>query len=1241
MRAILTPLLTALVTALPAVVSGQTSLYATMSLTGDFVGWNPTVNNMTLVSNNTWRIDVFRRGESSDQAKFAANGSYDVNWGTGTPVTAPTTNTISTTGNGPDINITYPYDGFYRFTFNDSSGQFTIDLLGHNQTPINLLRNGSFEVPGSDDTHPAHWQFGFPDVYGDHWGNSGRADWRSVQGDHLAYIGSGSFGGFWQEAPAARGLEYEFSIQTWADVDPPYGPWTATVAGVKLEFFDEDRQILLEDTFAPFNELGQSWTTNRVRATAPADAAYVRAVVFADGVGPLGSLQLDVASLKETAPARQTFDVWPEAETFSDSAYAGWAVYNGRVTLANAFSGRAAQLSHTSTVSAIISPYLPNGLQRLTFRYRNASNTQPEENLPPAGFTIETSSGSLNNWSDPVSVGNIRALAYETYGIDFDDPSIRYVRIRISSLKNGDDLMIDEVELIGSDGASSRFQDFEAWTTPGDGCHETNQWLLCTGRVDNDRAILAASETATNGLRSPLYQAGFGRVSFRYAQGTNGGGAAVMALQSSPDGVDWSTFHYVSNIVGTALRTFDQTFYQPDPAYLRIVNVPGVYASSATLLIDEPFDEGKDNLPSGWTANGVGEYTSEYSSGDTPESILFGETGDWLQISGLSNPTGLQFWARGNSAAGSTLIIEADYGGSTSVVRTLGSSGSEQTYTIGLTGSVEAIRFTFNEDSGNVAFDDVKIWGGGGSASDPQQLVLDDISIGSPQPTYLQTFNDWPEKTSFTEGTDSFQGWSVRNATVTDNNAYDGQSARLGTGGWVDTHYLPDGLGSLSFRHRLAAGGVANLQVAISTNGISYSILISNLTVNTTTWQESLTFHGIEAGCWIRLLNASPNEVIVDNIDIRRAADPASVILTSETIPPAPTSNDTVQILVNVRPRYGAVITSVTGEYRIGTNGAFTTLSLTNSGFNEYLSQTFPAYPAGTRVEYRITAAYTGPGASSPEVYESFYGIPRATPGQVWINEMKYYGPAGNGSDEFIELVGPAGFDLGGWTIQILGTYGLSLNSPPNVREVHNIPNPTLIPDDTSGLGFYVLGGANVLNRDANLQTTNTMSQSLPLGIRLLNEAGGIEQALAFDGTILEFENTQTADNPFEQDSVHLEGTGTTYAAFTWVDPEFIDEDSPTPGAPNTNQSFPGGTDPVPEAWVMELGMGANVTLRVTGNVDAWDVQPKVTESLMGSGGWTDVVGFGNTFDQGTNTITFGFPAGYTSPVFAVEFVRP
>lgn len=97
---------------------GNTAQYDAINMPGEYNGWDPTANPMTAMGkrDNTqthdWYIDATY--DTDTPLKFAANGSWDVNWGGAFPLDRGTQG-------GPDIPVKA---GSYRIYFNDCLGLY-------------------------------------------------------------------------------------------------------------------------------------------------------------------------------------------------------------------------------------------------------------------------------------------------------------------------------------------------------------------------------------------------------------------------------------------------------------------------------------------------------------------------------------------------------------------------------------------------------------------------------------------------------------------------------------------------------------------------------------------------------------------------------------------------------------------------------------------------------------------------------------------------------------------------------------------------------------------------------------------------------------------------------------------------------------------------------------------------------------------------------------------------------------
>jgi predicted extracellular nuclease len=165
----------------------------------------------------------------------------------------------------------------------------------------------------------------------------------------------------------------------------------------------------------------------------------------------------------------------------------------------------------------------------------------------------------------------------------------------------------------------------------------------------------------------------------------------------------------------------------------------------------------------------------------------------------------------------------------------------------------------------------------------------------------------------------------------------------------------------------------------------------------------------------------------------------------------------------------------------------------------------------------------------------------------VFVNEI-HYDNSGGDIGEAVEVAGPAGTDLAGWSIALYNGSSSQLNV------YDTIPLSGVIPDQDNGYGTLAFPRAGIQNGS-------------PDGLALVDGSSAVVQFLCYEGTFTAASGPaagMTCDDigvsePSTStvgDSLQLTGTGTAYADFTWTGPI-----PNTFGAVNTGQHF--GTGPV------------------------------------------------------------------------------
>ncbi|MBA2606942.1 MAG: nuclease [Acidobacteria bacterium] len=160
----------------------------------------------------------------------------------------------------------------------------------------------------------------------------------------------------------------------------------------------------------------------------------------------------------------------------------------------------------------------------------------------------------------------------------------------------------------------------------------------------------------------------------------------------------------------------------------------------------------------------------------------------------------------------------------------------------------------------------------------------------------------------------------------------------------------------------------------------------------------------------------------------------------------------------------------------------------------------------------------------------------------IFINEI-HYDNAGTDTDEGVEIAGPAGTDLTGWSVVLYNGSGGAVYD--------TISLSGIIPAQQGGYGTLNFLRAGIQNGS-------------PDGLALVNSSNTLVQFLCYEGTFTAVggaANGQTCtDIGVSEDgtnavntSLQLQGSGTTYGNFTWSAPI-----TQTRGSVNTGQTFTG-----------------------------------------------------------------------------------
>jgi len=99
--------------------------YTSVSLAGSFNNWSTTQSPMTLVGDHVWQYTLWRSARTTT-LKFAANGTWDVNWGDNQQATNVVSFRDMADVDGANIEMVTTNSGYVTLTFNDWTRKYAI-----------------------------------------------------------------------------------------------------------------------------------------------------------------------------------------------------------------------------------------------------------------------------------------------------------------------------------------------------------------------------------------------------------------------------------------------------------------------------------------------------------------------------------------------------------------------------------------------------------------------------------------------------------------------------------------------------------------------------------------------------------------------------------------------------------------------------------------------------------------------------------------------------------------------------------------------------------------------------------------------------------------------------------------------------------------------------------------------------------------------------------------------------------
>ena len=233
-------------------------------------------------------------------------------------------------------------------------------------------------------------------------------------------------------------------------------------------------------------------------------------------------------------------------------------------------------------------------------------------------------------------------------------------------------------------------------------------------------------------------------------------------------------------------------------------------------------------LPVGWTESGTAFYTG---SGNTPPTMKFDNTGDFLVINFASNPGNLTYFLAGNSFSGGTFTVEeSEFGTAWTTLRTHTAppAGTYTLFTDVPQSATRFIRFIYtNKSAGNIGLDDVTI--AVGAATPAQEINVKQgattivtggtYTLSSPVSTLIPT-------TFTVENLGTANTLNISSATLSGPNAADysvasspSTVAALSTGNLV-VNFTPSVAGTRTAVLTIASNDADEPSYVINLNGI-------------------------------------------------------------------------------------------------------------------------------------------------------------------------------------------------------------------------------------------------------------------------------------------------------------------------------------------------------------------------------------------------------------------------------------
>ncbi len=166
--------------------------------------------------------------------------------------------------------------------------------------------------------------------------------------------------------------------------------------------------------------------------------------------------------------------------------------------------------------------------------------------------------------------------------------------------------------------------------------------------------------------------------------------------------------------------------------FLVLLSAFAYSVSLAQAVLPTTWSFATTTLPVGWTESGTGYYTA---SGNTPPTMKFDNTGDYLIINFASAPGALTYYLGGNSFSGGTFTVEESANGTAYTAlhtHTAPPAGVYQMFTDNPNSLTRFIRFIYtNKVGGNIGVDDINIAVGAATPAQEINVMYNTATIVS------------------------------------------------------------------------------------------------------------------------------------------------------------------------------------------------------------------------------------------------------------------------------------------------------------------------------------------------------------------------------------------------------------------------------------------------------------------------------------------------------------------------------